>query len=100
MRSTAAIVPIKAETLTNLRLLPDHWTVLDYLVKQEFGYFVTFSHIEDETGFTRKRARFICRSLARKGLAQYSNGLFADDGSVCGSGYAATAAGRTACVDA
>jgi hypothetical protein len=41
----------------------------------------------------RKQIRRACRSLARKGLAEYGRGLWNDDGEVGGSGYCATKAG-------
>lgn len=41
----------------------------------------------------RKQIRRACRSLARKGLAEYGRGLWDNDGNVAGSGYCATKAG-------
>lgn len=37
--------------------------------------------------------RRACRSLARKGLAEFHRGLWSDDGEPAGSGYGATKAG-------
>lgn len=36
------------------------------------------------------------RSLARKGFAEYARGLWTDDGTPAGSGYACTQSGRNA----
>lgn len=40
-----------------------------------------------------KQVRRACRSLAKKGLAQFVRGLFDEDGMVAGAGYCATEAG-------
>lgn len=42
-----------------------------------------------------KQVRRACRSLARKGLAEYHRGLFNMDGEVAGSGYCCTPEGKT-----
>jgi monoamine oxidase len=42
----------------------------------------------------RKRIRRACRSLARKGLAEFHRGLWRESGEPGGSGYGATRAGR------
>lgn len=57
-----------------------------------FGYY-GFQSLILETGLERKQVRRACRSLARKGLAQYGRGLWTEDGEVAGSGYCATKAG-------
>lgn len=44
-------------------------------------------------GMDIKAVRGACRSLARKGLAEYHRGLFNDDGMAAGSGYGITAEG-------
>lgn len=53
-----------------------------------------FKHIAKDTGLEIKQVRRACRSLAKKGLAEYVRGLFDDDGFVAGSGYCATEEGR------
>ena len=58
-----------------------------------FGY-VNFSYLSSDTGLDRKVVRRACRSLARKGLAEYGRGLWTEDCQPAGSGYAATKAGR------
>lgn len=40
-----------------------------------------------------KAVRRACRSLRRKGLAEYYRGLMTDEGEVAGSGYCITLAG-------
>lgn len=45
-------------------------------------------------GLDIKQARRACRSLARKGLAEFHRGLFNDDGQVAGSGYGITEKGK------
>lgn len=42
---------------------------------------------------TRRAVRLACRSLARKGLAQYQRGLWREDGEMAGAGYGVTRAG-------
>ena len=72
--------------------------VLAYLVDEvedvwgEKGY-VYFSTISKATGLEVKVVRRVCRSLKRKGLAEFMRGLFNEDGEVAGSGYGATDAG-------
>ena len=51
--------------------------------------------MDHEITLTRKEIRRACRSLARKGLAEYSRGLWNDDGVPAGSGYGATKMGRS-----
>ena len=54
---------------------------------------ISFAWIMDDTKLDRKEVRKACRSLARKGLAEFYRGLFNDDGEVAGSGYCASRAG-------
>lgn len=56
--------------------------------------FVSFAPIMTETGHPRSLVRRACRALARKGLARYERGLWADCGEPAGAGYAVTSAGR------
>lgn len=51
-----------------------------------------FASLSEETGLDRKQVRRACRSLSRKGLAEFGKGLWTDDGEPAGSGYAATQA--------
>ena len=57
-----------------------------------FGY-LGFASLSSETRLDRKKVRRACRSLARKGLAEYGRGLWTEDGELAGSGYAATPVG-------
>ena len=61
----------------------------------EEGWCKFFSTIAEDTGLTKKEVRRAVRSLSRKGLAQYTRGLLAEDDSpgYFGSGYGATRAG-------
>lgn len=73
-----------------LRALVEHGT--DYC-----GFcFLNFASISDETGFDRKTVRRACRSLTRKGLAEFGKGLWTEDGEPAGSGYCATKSGHAA----
>lgn len=55
--------------------------------------YLGFKGIGRRTRLSRKLIRRACRSLRRKGLAEYGRGLWTEDGEVAGSGYAATRAG-------
>jgi len=54
-----------------------------------FRVLVSFSNGLDKTQVKRS-----VRSLTRKGLAEYQRGLMDDDGTVAGSGYRISRAGR------
>lgn len=56
--------------------------------------FTYFRYIVEETKLELKVVRRACRSLRRKGLAEFMRGLMDDEGQVAGSGYGATQAGR------
>jgi hypothetical protein len=73
-------------------------TVLAQYANDEFGYFSfagLANHLKDDHGIAldRKAIRRACRSLARKGLAEYGRGLWCDDGTPAGSGYGITRSG-------
>lgn len=57
-----------------------------------FGY-SGFAPIVADTRLDRKQVRRACRSLARKGLAQFGSALWTEDGEPAGSGYCITTAG-------
>jgi len=59
----------------------------------DFG-FMSFGAIARDSGVDRKAIRRIVRKLARYGLAEFSSGLWTDDGRPAGAGYAITSAGR------
>jgi len=63
--------------------------------REDFGYF-NFNYLCVETGFNRRQIRLDVRRMARKGLTQYGNGLWTDEGELAGAGYAITPAGRAA----
>lgn len=80
-------------------MTPTERTVLEVLASGEdyggFCYF-NFAGICGKTGLDRKTIRRACRSLARKGLAEYGSALWNADGEVGGAGYCATPEGRKA----
>ena len=55
--------------------------------------FLAFRPLCRRTKLNRNQVRRCCRSLKRKGLAEYGRGLWTEDGEVAGSGYACTRAG-------
>ena len=70
--------------------------VLDSLIAADdySGFcYLSFSAIGIPWGLDRKTVRRACRSLKRKGLAEFKAGLWTEDGEPAGSGYAATRAG-------
>jgi DNA-binding MarR family transcriptional regulator len=77
-----------------IRLNESEQKVLRYLVEHfsGVGWCLPFSPIVRDTGLDRKAVRRACRSLARKGLAQYERGLW-DDERPAGAGYCATEKG-------
>jgi hypothetical protein len=58
----------------------------------DVGY-LSFKAIGRRSMLRRPVVRLACRSLKRKGLAQFAIGLWTEDGEPRGSGYAATKAG-------
>jgi len=78
-----------------MKLKPDELAVLDALDSgdADFGFFC-FAGLIERTGLERRRVRLACRSLARRGLAAYSRGLWDCRGYPAGAGYAITAQGR------
>src|SRR5690348_15632803 len=63
-------------------------------VAWEDGGYLSFRAIGRRCRLKRNAIRLACRSLKRKGLAQFSIGLWTEDGEPRGSGYEATKAGR------
>lgn len=59
-------------------------------------HYLNFKSIARRSGLDLIHVRRTVRALARKGLAEYGKGLWTEDGEMAGSGYRATAAGRTA----
>lgn len=81
-----------------MNINPNEASVLTALVDSYSEFedfcFMRFSRITEETRLERAVVRRACRSLTRKGLAQFGRGLWTEDGEPAGSGYAATSAGR------
>lgn len=81
-----------------MTLNPNEKAVLAFLVPcydahYDWGY-MSFAPICAATGLDRATVRRACRSLKRKGLTQYLNGLVVEStGEFMGAGYAATEAG-------
>lgn len=72
-------------------LSADEQRVLKALTAVSDDYsFLAFKTISKRTRLPRERVRRACRSLTRKGLAKYQRGLWTEDGTPAGSGYAAT----------
>lgn len=76
---------------------PEHRRVLKALsgANEDFGY-RGFKSLMQRTRLPRSEVRRACRALARKGLAVFSSGLWTEDGTPAGSGYARTSAGDAA----
>ena len=75
---------------------PDHVAVLKSLAEDSRPNgerCIHFATIMGATNLDRQRVRFICRHFARKGLAEFHNALWTDDGKPAGSGYCITHAG-------
>lgn len=85
------------------RMSPTETKVLEALVEADdySGYcYLAFDALCANTGLERKVVRRACRSLARKGLAQFGKGLWTEDGEMAGSGYCATKAAPAALASA
>ena len=84
--------------MDTIKLNENEVKVLAYLV-DELGTlwdekaFTGFANIVQSTGLELKVVRRSCRSLRRKGLAEFMRGLFNEDGEVAGAGYSNTEAG-------
>lgn len=75
-------------------MTPDQRKVLAALDAVGTDYCLPFNALSSDTGLDRKVVRRACRALARKGLAHFKSGLWAEDGELAGSGYGITEAGR------
>ncbi len=88
---------MKIEPFDNLTLSQNQLKVLMHLgacqAESEEGSGFYMRHIAKETGIEYRLVRIACRSMARKGLTEYTGPLFDDDGRVAGSGYRATPQG-------
>lgn len=68
-------------------------TALDEDTKPHGEYCAAFSQLERD-GLDRKAVRRGCRSLRKKGLAEFYRGLMTDDGIPAGAGYCISESGR------
>ena len=73
-----------------LAVLAEAWGDEEY--EDEFPC-LGFARLIDDTKLDRKTVRRACRSLKRKGLAQFVRGLWTEDGEPAGAGYSATKEG-------
>jgi hypothetical protein len=71
---------------------------LNALAGIDEDHYLNFKAIARRSGLRPEFVRRSVRALARKGLAEYGKGLWTDEGELAGSGYRATAVGRTAAV--
>lgn len=71
-----------------LRVLADHYDL-------EFAHF-SFAGLGAETGLDRTQVKRAVRRLARMGFAKMRRGLWTEDGTPAGSGYACTKKGHDA----
>lgn len=68
--------------------------VLEYL--ESIGHvfdvpaYTGFAPISRATGIELRKVRLACRSLKRKGLADFATGLVTEDGELAGAGYGIT----------
>jgi len=78
------------------KMNPEHLKVLQSLNEIEYDepLYYHFASIMGDTRFDRAKVRRIVRHLARKGLAKYAKGLWTDEGTPAGSGYAITDEGK------
>ena len=68
--------------------------VLEFFSEElQDDHFSPFAPIASYTRLNRKEVRRACRSLRKKGLAEFMQGLWNEDGEPCGSGYRATREG-------
>lgn len=77
-----------------VKLTSNERAVLRVLAGISDGYYKPFAPIARTTGLDRNVVRRACRSLKRKGLADFLAGLWTEDGEPAGAGYAATPEGR------
>lgn len=79
-------------------MTPNAWKVLEALAEGANRYYgetwyYPFKPIVEKTGLERPVARRVTRYLARKGYAEFRNGLCNEDGEFAGAGYGITPAG-------
>ena len=77
------------------KITPDERRLLRILVGApvDFDSF-SFRPLMKRLRLSRGEVRRLCRSLCRKGLAEFNSGLWFEDGGPAGSGYSASALAR------
>lgn len=81
--------------MTTPNLNPKEVKVLAVLASRDGDFCVMdFRGIARWSGFNRQEVRRACRSLTRKGFAEFYRGCWTEDGEPAGSGYGATKDGR------
>lgn len=77
---------------------PTEYKILEALADEGYEGFCywSFDALCRRTQLERRVVRHGCRSLARKGFAEFGKGLWNEEGKPAGSGYAATRAGAAA----
>jgi hypothetical protein len=72
-----------------------HVTVLHFYSEAsgDFSY-RNFKHVQSGTGLSETNVRRISRYLCRKGYLKYGKGLWTEDGTPAGAGYAVTSMGH------
>ena len=73
-------------------LRPNHMLVLQCL-DEHFELCMTFKGIQNHVALDRAEIRRCCRYLRKRGLAEYHNALWTDDGEPAGAGYCITPKG-------
>lgn len=73
---------------------PTERAVLSELVVSG-SFYRGFAPLMAATGLDRNVVRRCCRSLARKGYAEFARGLWDEDGGPAGSGYRASVMGAS-----
>lgn len=94
--STRTIMHMELTFMENkIKINENERKVLSVLTREGWseGQAYYFRGLVDATNLGLKEVRRACRSLNKKGLAEYVRGLFDDDGKVAGSGYACTQKG-------
>lgn len=72
-----------------------HVTVLHYYAQSRGDFsFRNFKDVQHGTGLSETNVRRISRYLCRKGYLKYGKGLWCEDGTPAGAGYAITSMGH------
>ena len=77
-------------------MIDAEWQCLDALHELSVPHgevCLPFAPVMGHTGLDRRTVRRCIRRLARKGLAEFHNGLWNEDGEMAGAGYCITPGG-------